>query len=413
MRACPRPHADAHATSPWPRRPWRSRRSPPRRWAPATTAPTRAWRATSGAVRSRPTTCASRRSCACRRRRRTTRRPSTAARRAAPYGPDTCLNGYVWREAVASDHVCVTPPRRQQARNDNAQAAARRDAVRVWLTSTARPSSRAPATRARTARTTRSASACAPTTSTWARRPCSCTGPTRRARRSGDPQVGAEPERAGRPARLRQRDAALLGPPNAYFAVRDPVSLRWSARVQRADRLLHALREDPSARRRPCGKGAGGAPRCLVQAAAGRNGAAWAMTRRQAGALSRGRRARLCRVWRGSIRMPSAGAAAPMRLAGVPEVRVTRPRRKVPRVSDAAQRMTLTALNRALLARQGLLERLDAAAGRSRRGRRRPAGAVLAGAAGGAVVARRGLRARAPSTRRWRTESSSPARCCA
>src|SRR4051795_1956719 len=48
-----------------------------------------------------------------------------------------------------------------------------------------------------------------------------------------------------------------------------------------------------------------------------------------------------------------------MRLAGVPGVRLTRPRHKVPAVSDAAQPMTTTALNRALLARQGLLDRLD------------------------------------------------------
>ncbi|WP_425147277.1 hypothetical protein [Deinococcus sp.] len=40
--------------------------------------------------------------------------------------PDRCLQGYVWREATASDHVCVTPQVRQQARDDNAQAASRR-----------------------------------------------------------------------------------------------------------------------------------------------------------------------------------------------------------------------------------------------------------------------------------------------
>ena len=43
-----------------------------------------------------------------------------------PYGPDTCLSGYVWREAVANDHVCVTPATRTQARSDNAAAASRR-----------------------------------------------------------------------------------------------------------------------------------------------------------------------------------------------------------------------------------------------------------------------------------------------
>ena len=62
-------------------------------------------------------------------------------------------------------------------------------------------------------------------------------------------------------------------------------------------------RGGPSARRRPCGKEAGGAPRCLVQAAAGRNGAAWAMTRRQCWWRCRVEEGASCRVWRGPIRM--------------------------------------------------------------------------------------------------------------
>ncbi|MER5645611.1 hypothetical protein [Streptosporangium sp. NPDC002524] len=51
-----------------------------------------------------------------------------AARRAGagPYGPDTCRQGYVWRETTPADHVCVTPATRAQVRADNAQAAARR-----------------------------------------------------------------------------------------------------------------------------------------------------------------------------------------------------------------------------------------------------------------------------------------------
>jgi hypothetical protein len=28
------------------------------------------------------------------------------------YGPDTCVSGMVWREAVPGDQVCVTPERR-------------------------------------------------------------------------------------------------------------------------------------------------------------------------------------------------------------------------------------------------------------------------------------------------------------
>ncbi len=43
------------------------------------------------------------------------------------YGPDTCVRGYVWREATPGDHVCVTPAVRTQARSDNAEAANRRN----------------------------------------------------------------------------------------------------------------------------------------------------------------------------------------------------------------------------------------------------------------------------------------------
>lgn len=42
------------------------------------------------------------------------------------FGTDTCIQGYVWREAVPSDHVCVTPEVREQTRIDNAQAGTRR-----------------------------------------------------------------------------------------------------------------------------------------------------------------------------------------------------------------------------------------------------------------------------------------------
>src|SRR6202011_2531674 len=41
------------------------------------------------------------------------------------YGPDTCLEGWVWREAFPGDHVCVTPATRTQAAYDNSQAASR------------------------------------------------------------------------------------------------------------------------------------------------------------------------------------------------------------------------------------------------------------------------------------------------
>lgn len=41
--------------------------------------------------------------------------------------PDACVQGFVWRDAFSVDHVCVTPQTREQAAQDNAQAAARVD----------------------------------------------------------------------------------------------------------------------------------------------------------------------------------------------------------------------------------------------------------------------------------------------
>jgi hypothetical protein len=38
------------------------------------------------------------------------------------YGPDTCASGFVWREANPSDHVCVTPQSRTTVAGENAQA---------------------------------------------------------------------------------------------------------------------------------------------------------------------------------------------------------------------------------------------------------------------------------------------------
>jgi len=42
-----------------------------------------------------------------------------------PFGYETCRQGYVWREATAGDRVCVTPQTRDQARYDNANATRR------------------------------------------------------------------------------------------------------------------------------------------------------------------------------------------------------------------------------------------------------------------------------------------------
>ena len=42
------------------------------------------------------------------------------------YGIDTCQNGYVWRETVTNDHVCVSPQRRDDVATENSLAVSRR-----------------------------------------------------------------------------------------------------------------------------------------------------------------------------------------------------------------------------------------------------------------------------------------------
>ena len=46
----------------------------------------------------------------------------SSAQAGGAYGPDTCRNGYVWREAYPGDHTCVTPDQRARAVIDNRQA---------------------------------------------------------------------------------------------------------------------------------------------------------------------------------------------------------------------------------------------------------------------------------------------------
>ena len=44
-----------------------------------------------------------------------------------PYGPDTCVQGFVWREARSGDTVCVTPAVRTAIAAQNANAGANKD----------------------------------------------------------------------------------------------------------------------------------------------------------------------------------------------------------------------------------------------------------------------------------------------
>ena len=57
-------------------------------------------------------------------RDQTARQNGLAAQNREPnggaYGADTCKQGLVWRDAFAGDHVCVLPPDRDAAANDNA-----------------------------------------------------------------------------------------------------------------------------------------------------------------------------------------------------------------------------------------------------------------------------------------------------
>lgn len=53
--------------------------------------------------------------------------PAAAVADPLPFGPDTCISGYVWREAIPSDHVCVTPAVRDRTQQENGSAVERRD----------------------------------------------------------------------------------------------------------------------------------------------------------------------------------------------------------------------------------------------------------------------------------------------
>jgi hypothetical protein len=65
-------------------------------------------------------------------RARTLQENSTPTLNRAPNGgasgPDTCKQGFVWREAFDGDTICVTPGERADTKADNAAAASRRQA---------------------------------------------------------------------------------------------------------------------------------------------------------------------------------------------------------------------------------------------------------------------------------------------
>jgi hypothetical protein len=57
---------------------------------------------------------------------------TSAAADPLPYGPDTCINGYVWRAARPGDSVCVTPQTRDQVAAENANAGANKDPSQAY-----------------------------------------------------------------------------------------------------------------------------------------------------------------------------------------------------------------------------------------------------------------------------------------
>lgn len=55
-----------------------------------------------------------------------------------PFGPYTCATGFVWREAVPGDQVCVTPQVRTETATENALGPSRREPGGAWGLDTCR-----------------------------------------------------------------------------------------------------------------------------------------------------------------------------------------------------------------------------------------------------------------------------------
>ena len=141
-----------------------------------------------------------------------------AARRnpsGGPFGPDTCLSGYVWREALSSDRVCVTPATRDQARSDNLNAAPRRNELRTSVGTYGTP-------RRYYVRTDR--------VNVGQARVTLFNSATRRTIKSWQVFVPQNPTAPG--GLLVSKTSFLLcsGAPNAYFRVQDGSSSRSSSR---------------------------------------------------------------------------------------------------------------------------------------------------------------------------------------
>jgi hypothetical protein len=132
-----------------------------------------------------------------------------------PFGPDTCVQGFVWREAVSGDHVCVLPATRDQASKDNAAAASRRDEIRTTVYPSGSPQRWA-------VRTDR--------INTGKARIYLYRSTTRTSIRSWTVTVPASTSAPGGAFAYRMPVSRCSGSANAYFRVQDLASGRWSLR---------------------------------------------------------------------------------------------------------------------------------------------------------------------------------------
>jgi hypothetical protein len=139
------------------------------------------------------------------------RRSSTGG----PFGPDTCRSGFVWREAVVGDRVCVAPATRDQARSDNFRAAERRNELRTSLGTYGTP-------RRYYVRTDR--------LNVGLARVVLFNSTTRTSIRSWRFSVPQNPSAPGGLLSFRTVYVLCSGAPNAYFRVQDGSSGRWSSR---------------------------------------------------------------------------------------------------------------------------------------------------------------------------------------
>jgi hypothetical protein len=133
-----------------------------------------------------------------------------------PFGPNTCLSGFVWRVAFKDDLVCVTPATRDQAQSDNANAAPRRNDLRTTLGTYGTP-------RRYSLRTDR--------INLGPARVVLFSSASRRSLRSWAVRVPANPAAPGGLLVFRSGLFQCNGIANVYFRVQDGASTRWSNRL--------------------------------------------------------------------------------------------------------------------------------------------------------------------------------------